>query len=304
MINSLRKKISILRKVENPFRFYLIRAVENKFIKDMITNFYKKKIGIKVHKYTKSILVQESDIPIHTLNLHNDGYSILEYNLQESTLEKIISFSKTINCYDPYRKNLGAINLNSVPEDTHIAHFGKEDLVKSKEIMDIANDSGLLKIVENFLGATPTISNINMWWSFGNRKEAEEAQLFHRDVDDFKFCKFFIYLTDVTETTGPHIYVKKTAQSIKLRKVRRYSDDEIEIAFGKESVLTFVAKKGTCFIVDTYGFHKGKLPNDGNRLLLQIQYSLLPLEEEKYNPSEIKDYNVYDSYINRLMIKM
>ena len=304
MIDFIRKKISILRKVKNPFRFYLIRAVEDKFIKGMITNFYKNKIGIKTHNYTKSNLVKESDISNHTSNLQNDGYSILENKLQEKTLEKIISFSKTINCYDPYRKNLGAINLSSVPEDTHIAHFGKEDLIKSREIMDIANDGGLLKIVENFLGATPTISNINMWWSFSNKEEAEEAQLFHRDVDDFKFCKFFIYLTDVTETTGPHIYVKKTAQSTKLRKVRRYSDDEIEIAFGKENILTFTAEKGTSFIVDTYGFHKGKLPNDGNRLLLQIQYSLLPLEEEKYNPSEIKDYDVYDSYINRLMIKM
>ena len=141
-----------------------------------------------------------------------------------------------------------------------------------------------------------------MWWSLGGRKEAKDAQLFHRDVDDFKFCKLFIYLTDVGENQGPHTYVEGSSSSSKLRKIRRYQDQEIIEAFGEEKIIKFVRDKGSMFIVDTYGFHKGTLPVDGNRLLLQIQYSLNPIGIENYKPLKINLKDSFDPYVNRLLI--
>lgn len=142
-----------------------------------------------------------------------------------------------------------------------------------------------------------------MWWSFGGRKQAEEAQLYHRDVDDWKFCKFFIYLTDVSSENGPHIYVKGSSASPQYRKIRRYQDNEVEAKFGKENVITFEKPKGSAFMVDTYGFHKGLLPKSGKRLLLQIEYSLNPLSVEIYSPVTIEDSDTeFDTFVNRLII--
>ena len=96
---------------------------------------------------------------------------------------------KTLKCFDPFHRDLGFFDIEDVTEITHVANFQKEDLIRNEVIMKIANDPGILSVVNKFLNAKPTISNVNMWWSLGGRKQAKDAQLFHRDMDDFKFCK-------------------------------------------------------------------------------------------------------------------
>lgn len=251
---------------------------------------------------TGSTLIESENKKQHTANLINNGYTVLDHKLCESVINDIISYSERIKCYDSYGSAHVPIDPHKAPIETHVAHYNREDLVKFKPIMDLANDSRILQVVQDFLGAKPTISNINMWWSFGGKKQAEHAQLFHRDMDDWRFCKLFIYLTDVSQKSGPHIYVKSSSASPKLRKIRRYVDSEVQSAFGKENIITFTAPKGTAFIVDTYGFHKGLLPESENRLLLQVQYSLYPIGIEKYEPLS-SDISRYDKYINRLLIK-
>lgn len=284
--------------------YYLMRGLTNKTLRDTVINSIAKSKG-KSYKSTElSYFLDPSSLQTHIHNMNNMGFTETDYPLPEQKIQEIISYINTLECFDPYRKDLGAIDPDNTPAETHIANFDREDLIRSKTILDIANDSGLLTVAQDFLGATPTISNINMWWSFGGKSEAEEAQLFHRDVDDWKFCKFFIYLTDVSSENGPHTYVQKTSNSKSLRKIRRYTDQEIENTFGEENVKVFVRPKGSAFMVDTYGFHKGLLPKSGRRLLLQIQYSLNPLNVETYSPIQLEETNnQYHKYVNRLILK-
>ena len=140
-----------------------------------------------------------------------------------------------------------------------------------------------------------------MWWSIAGKDKAKDAQLFHRDVDDIKFCKVFVYLTDVGPNDGPHTYVRGSSNTNKLTIIRRYEDQEINKAFGKENVLYLTRPRGSYFLVDTYGFHKGTLPIDNDRLLLQVQYSINPIGIEDYKPIA-KEHN-YNKYTNRLLFK-
>jgi hypothetical protein len=78
---------------------------------------------------------------------------------------------------------------------------------------DDSNDPGILRIVQEFLGCKSTISNINMWLSKAGHDQAKDAQLFHCDVDDIKFCKLFVYLTNVKSNDGPHTYVKGSSST-------------------------------------------------------------------------------------------
>lgn len=283
-------------------QFFIMRKITIKAIMDVIVNFKAKALGKLELENKTSLFIKDENRTEHIQNLTNSGCSVLDLKLDEKSVNEIVNYSHQIKCYDPYNPDLGAIDHTAAPIETHVAHFKREDLIKFKPILDIANDPGVLHVVQEFLGAKPTISNINMWWSFGGRKQAEHAQLFHRDLDDWRFCKLFIYLTDVNAASGPHIYVKNSSKSPKYRKIRRYSDGEIESAFGKENVLTFIAPKGSTFLVDTYGFHKGLLPESENRLLLQVQYSLHPIEVEQYTPIEVK-HKGYNTYINRLLVK-
>lgn len=287
----------------NKMKFFVMRKTTNKIAKDFVTNFKAKLIGKINIPNDKSLFINDTNKKIHSDNLSNHGFTILDRKLNEGAINEIIEYTKTIKCTDPYRPDLGAIDPLSPPSETHIADFDRKDLTRCNTILKIANDPSLLQVVQEFLGAKPTISNINMWWSFGGRKQAEHAQLFHRDYDDWKFCKLFIYLTDVDEYSGPHIYVKDTSTSPKLRKIRRYSDQEIETTFGKSSILSFKDKKGAAFIVDTFGFHKGLLPESKDRLLLQVQYSLNPILIESYDPISIPDFS-FDPAINGLLVKV
>jgi len=282
--------------------FYLMRMVKNKSLRDFIINMKAKRIGKAELKKTASAFIDERNMQQHIDRLSREGYTVLDHKLPLERIDAIMNHSRQIGCFDPYLTDQNRIDPNNAPSATHIGQYRREDLVKFGMILDIANDPGVLHVVQEFLGARPTISNINMWWSFGGRKQAEHAQLFHRDVDDWKFCKLFFYLTDVTANSGPHVYVKNTSQSPAFRKIRRYSDSEIENRFGKENIIEFIDTKGAAFIVDTYGFHKGLLPKSDNRLLLQVQYSLNPIGIEEYLPIELEGVN-HDAYINRLLYK-
>lgn len=280
----------------NKIRFHLMRKLKDTALDDFITNRSISQIGKKA--IPKNI---GKSVNFDSREIKDKGFTSLGLFLNEIEIQKIKTKAEKFKCYDPFRKELGDFNLSDIPEQVNVANYKRQDLVSIKEILDIANNSFILNGVQDFLGATPTISNINMWWSFSGKKEAEMAQLFHRDVDDLKFCKLFIYLTDVETDNGPHVYVKGSSSSNKLKKIRRYSDSEIFEAFGKDSVLYFTAPKGSAFIVDTYGFHKGLLPQKGKRLLLQVQYSLNPIAIENYEPMDIGQHP-YDPYINRLIL--
>jgi len=283
--------------------FFLMRKITNKALMERIINVKAKSLGKIAIPDMESQFIQQDKWQAHVESLTNEGYTILDHKLSAEKIASIVNYSERIKCYDSYRSESEPIDHRNAPKETHVANYRREDLVKFNMILEIANDPGLLKIVQDFLGAKPTISNINMWWSFGGREQAEHAQLFHRDLDDWRFCKLFIYLTDVNEESGPHVYVRKTSKSPLFRKIRRYADSEIENTFGKDNILRFLAPKGTAFIVDTYGFHKGLLPKSNNRLLLQIQYSLHPIGIEKYEPVGVKNSNNYNQYINRLVIR-
>ena len=234
-------------------------------------------------------------------DLLKEGFTGLGVALSESHINAILSKLKHINCYDLNNKDKTVVDLSNPGKEVQLAYYDREDLIEIPEIVAIANDSRVLNAVSEYLGVKPTISNVNCWWSFGDRESAKEAQFYHRDLDDYKFLKMFFYLTDVNADSGPHIYVKESHKVNELLQLRRFSDEEVESKFDK--ITTLIEPKGSCFIEDTYGIHKGQLPLKGNRLLLQIQYSYLPLHVEKYIPkkSPFVEAIKLDQYINRLL---
>jgi hypothetical protein len=249
----------------------------------------------------KSNLIPAEIEKVAVSELDKNGFYEIPTRLSDEIIDEIKQATISFKLFDPFNRDLGDFKKSEIAEKTHVANFYRHDLTRCKNIVSIANDPGVLRIVQDYLGCKPTISNINMWWSIAGKESAKDAQLFHRDVDDIKFCKLFIYLTDVAEIGGPHTYVKGSSSTDKLTKIRRYQDSEIIEAFGAENVLHFVKPKGSCFLVDTYGFHKGTLPIENDRLLLQVQYSINPIGIEDYS---IKQENQgFQKYINRLILE-
>lgn len=151
-------------------------------------------------------------------------------------------------------------------------------------IAQLTHDPLLHWIAGRYLGSLPTLVGVNLWWTFPVDASEEDrdrhAHLFHRDVDDFRFFKFFFYLTDVALGDGAHVCVLGSHRSPPARSladrwiIRRYSDQEIQETYPALSIHEICGPAGTGFAENTLCVHKGKTPSRSPRLLLQIQFAL------------------------------
>lgn len=192
---------------------------------------------------------------------------------------------------------------SDVPAGVPMADYTMADILACPHLLALANDPRLLALATGYIGCTPTISAIMLRWSFPNDAPGTSVQAFHRDSDDWRFLKVFVYLTDVDEGAGPHVYVRGTHRANATLRLKTFTDQAIEETYG-DARLVVTGKRGFAFAADTYGVHKGMVPITRPRLLLQIQYSLLPVYAYAYEPQRYSGKLALDPYINRLMLQL
>jgi hypothetical protein len=147
-------------------------------------------------------------------------------------------------------------------------------------LLRLALDRKLLEIIAAYFGMWPRLHAIGAWLNFPTVNEAKNAQLWHRDPEDLKLIKVFIYLNDVSMENGPFCYIPKShpfssgAGMVPFHKDdKRILDDEMITVFPKESWLECTGPANTMIIADTVGFHRGGKVNNGTRLLITFTYT-------------------------------
>jgi hypothetical protein len=195
-----------------------------------------------------------------------------------------------------------AVPLDRVAPDVTIADYSLATVLSCPLIMTLINDPEILSLAGAYLGCCPTLSSVGLRWSFPSKSEAADVQRFHRDPDDWRFVKLFVYLTDVDENSGPHIYVQGSHRSDMRMRARPYDISYIEQKYGCDSTRMMLGRKGTAFMADTMGIHMGKPPTARPRLMLIAQYSLLPVYAFKYQPLAMLPAPAVDPYVNRLLV--
>ncbi|MDC1160475.1 hypothetical protein OAT10_01840 [Luminiphilus sp.] len=156
-------------------------------------------------------------------------------------------------------------------------------------IRQLAEDPILNLIALRHLGSVPKFLGANLWWTFPGEHSEEarrkHAQYFHRDIDDFKFIKFFFYLTDVLPGEGGHWVVKGSHEKhphIALKDVfliRRFEDQEISNFYHDDCITEITGRAGKGFAENTLCVHKAGSPERKPRLVLQLQYGLFRYEK-------------------------
>ncbi|MBB14221.1 hypothetical protein CMK22_03065 [Candidatus Poribacteria bacterium] len=225
------------------------------------------------------------------------GYVYLENLLSDEDIEALKTYFhfKQLEYSIKGEKSHGL--FHKIPKEVGSAYYSQTDIQLCPIFYKIAHNPWLISIAENYLGAPPTIGTIASWWTFQS-EEVSVNQLFHHDRDDFRALKLFVYLTDVDENNGAHVYVEKSheydilkryanskfSDNIKLENLfwqwvekHRKKDVEIETFFDKSMIKTHVGKQGTTFFEDTRGFHKGSPLLKGKRWLFQMLYTLVPV---------------------------
>lgn len=292
---ALQKHFASKRDLKNFLLSYGI--LRNDWLRKTIVKLSQWKIG-KSAALTKIFNEHQLNVPLTTLK--KEGYLFLNKTISDDIISNIKKQTDGLLCSDPYHPEVGLFPLEKIPAEVNIAGYQPKDLIKIPEIMCIANDQEILAIVQEYFGCKPTITGVEMWWSLTDRKTPQFAQLYHRDFDGIKFLKLFVYLTDVDQDNGPHVYIPGTVNLKQWRRPTRFSDEQIARLFS-DKIKPMCGKKGMMFLEDTFGIHKGSLPIANHRLLLQIQYGITPLVYADYQPSQLT-YREYDSYVNRLFL--
>lgn len=107
----------------------------------------------------------------------------------------------------------------------------------------------------------------------------EAAQSWHFDLDGIGFVKQFIYLNDVDESNGAHMYIPGThkpgckAHSLLSRGYSRISDADMFL-MQRQQPVTVGGKAGSSFLGSTLCWHKGGHVSIGHRAILILEYSV------------------------------
>jgi len=233
------------------------------------------------YRFNESIF-KNLDITAIVNELKIEGYS-LGINLPTSYLNSILDYAKKSPCYGDSNYQQGFLYKDKALIEKNNYSFmsaSYPNLIKNcSSIKAVSNDPQLFNIAKQYLGFSPKLLNVQMWWVFPKESTDIEksiwAQKFHHDIDDYKFVKFFFYLTDVDIGSAPHSYVSRSHVNKKFRhqlSMKRIEDKDIYNDYGKEKVVSIYGKAGLGFVGDTYCIHKATSPISKDRLLLQLQF--------------------------------
>ena len=255
-----------------------------------INSLIRKKYKINISNGVLGELNNESVKKI-TDKIHQEGYYIFDQVLNEKLIDDICKFASNTPLHYSELQEDGTVDESKIKK----SYIENKNLSNRHQIVDTSDmfnleilsnlyfDENFLHISNNYFNARPWVDIFTLWWSnpvsnlppkFQFNFKNYSAQMFHYDFDRMKMLKFFIYLTDVDDKNGPHVFVKGSHKkpAFFLTKDGRYDDNLIYSKYG-DDVVHLKGKKGTILAVDTRGIHKGMELIEGERLVFQIEFT-------------------------------
>ena len=240
-------------------------------------------------KNTQFIFLEEEKFDVDKIskNIDDTGHSPV-FHLKDNFLKDITDHvfqSKNIDIKSNNINKLELLKKTNEPlndyfsrlENLKVSRFtGTLSLHNNSLLKDFLLSDAMVNLAKSYLNTSDFSVNASFFVSnpvqISEIEKYQNAQYFHWDNDFKKFFKLYVYLTDVDEGSGPHIFVpgthKKKLSSHQL--CRLYSDQQIYSSYPETK--KFLGKAGSLFFVDSYGIHKGETPTSNSRLLLNVHY--------------------------------
>jgi hypothetical protein len=133
----------------------------------------------------------------------------------------------------------------------------------------------VIGLANAYIGMRTLLRSIDIWLNIATDEPAKASQLWHRDYDDYRNVKIFVYLSDVTEDRGPFTFAPGTHPGgpRQLGARGQLDGDAMAALVSKDDWLVCSGPAGTTVICDTGGYHRGGKPLVGERLLWTAQYT-------------------------------
>lgn len=230
-------------------------------------------------------------------DLRTEGIARLPPLLSEVEIARFADYFAGQEVVGPDGRSIAVQNL---PADTAAAGYSLETVLACPGLLSVLNSPRVLRIASDYLGCKPTLSSLGVRWTFPGQRQVVRFQEYHRDVDDWRFLKLFIYLSAVDEDAA-HTFVQGSHVKGFRPIAKAYTQDELDARFGARKLASISGPRGTTFMADTLGVHRAGRPRERGRLVLQAQYSLLPVFAFLYQPIE-RVAPCLDAYCNRLFL--
>ena len=139
----------------------------------------------------------------------------------------------------------------------------------------LALEPQVVALASAYLGMYSYLRALEMWRNLPTDEPPKLSQLWHRDWDDVVNLKLFVYLSEVSEESGPFTFAPGTQPGgpRQLDVKDRLSDDEMAERIPRTEWVVCTGPPGTVVLADTCGYHKGGKPTKGDRLLWTAQFT-------------------------------
>lgn len=262
---------------------YMIRlfVITGGYSNTLINNFLKEEKNIDFVDI--KLFSNNFDIDRSIKELNFNGYSINENFLEDRKIENILNQLKNLNgrySGDTVKdNNLYKYDFIKSKISTRFT-YESNDLLEIPELQKLLLSDDILKTAKLYLKSLPIIDIVTAWWTFPTEKsDNHSAQFWHFDMDRPKWLKVFIYLNDIDFDNGPHCFIAKSHlnnginYNIRKHGYSRMQNNLIEKYYSNNDMKYITGRKGSLFLEDTRGLHKGLRVKKNSRILLQFQYS-------------------------------
>lgn len=241
--------------------------------------------------------------------IREQGFGVLPVRLSDEACDALTAFSLQTPAQAIGTRAEVITEKKFDEKDPAIVRFKFKcnDIVTNEVVQKLISDPVLIDIGRRYFESPPLVDSVAMWWSLakGAAPSSDLAQLYHFDYDRTKWLKVFFYLNDIDANSGPHVFVRGSHRSderrapLLKRGYVRIPDSDIEATYGRDAVVEIGGKRGTVFMEDTSGFHKGKAPISGNRLLFEIQFCInrfgAPYEQVALPPERVPSFDSFQA---------
>ncbi len=117
--------------------------------------------------------------------------------------------------------------------------------------------------------------------------EAIQSQNWHRDPEEKRMLKVFVYLNEVDADAGPFTYISQSVYGLPYGSVAPQKPPEgsypeasiIEHHIPKENIQAYTGNAGTVLFCDTSGLHRGGYAKSKERLMFTVSYNAATFSE-------------------------
>lgn len=211
-------------------------------------------------------------------DLDEEGYHVFDRRLPPEVVDEMHAFALRTPCR-PFGEGIEVGQSVLFDERTArapVLHFDSEILLDCPPVRKLLLDKSILSVAQAYVRQRVVLDTPRMWWSTPGTGQASSAaaQMYHFDMDRLRWLNFFFLLTDVDRDNGPHCFARRShkRKPAALQKDGRHSDEAISNHY-TNSLVEIGGPRGTIFAEDTRGFHKGKLPRKGCRLMFQLVFA-------------------------------